>query len=469
MRETLMSSNDVRVAIDLGFNVDNYNDHDGDGGYKDDDDNDDDPNRNKTTINDEKNYHDNNNNNNNDNDEDSWYGEYYKSLRTDTGLEIGCIITWPNFNDNDTTAAAADDDNDDDEQNIQQQNQQKQQPQHVSQQQRQQQQQQQLTISTCLPETSIAPMFHGTQWAGTRLWRASIVATKYILELYRSNVFDWNENTIIIELGCGLGVPGMILHNKINCYTILTDKGDLIEQIQTNLYTNFPTSTVPSTTTTTTNTTKLSEEQLLSFNIESSSNNNNNNNNINNNDSNSGITKVSNNTSTTTTTTTSSTIQVQSLDWSIEGISELVQTINKIQQKILLLSTTTTKIVQQQQQQEQPTTSTIVILCCDCIYEPLYGTSWKQLLLCQNELLRIYPTAYVLTSVERRKFDGIDQYLSMAKNYYSSSSIISSSSSSDDAAITKVEQIINVPFDYPSEIEMYQFYGNLKQKKTNRK
>jgi Lysine methyltransferase len=389
MRETLMSSNDARVAIDLGFNVD-------DDGYKQHDE------RDNNNYHDNSNVSSNNDNDNEDDDEDSWYGEYYKSIRTDTGLEIGCIITWPNLNDDN------DYDDYDDEQNTQ------------YTQQDHKQQKQQLTISTCLPETSIAPMFHGTQWAGTRLWRASIVATKYILELYRlSNVFNWNKNTIVIELGCGLGVPGMIIHNKINCYTILTDKGDLIEQIQNNLYTNFPTTTsttVPSSTTTT---------------------------NIND-----------------TSTTTSSTIQVQSLDWSIEGISELKQTINKIQQRILLSSsstsstTTPTIVQQQQQQQQQQPTSSIVILCCDCIYEPLYGTSWKQLLLCQNELLRIYPTAYVLTSVERRKFDGIDQYLSLATNTMSSSSV-----APNNDAITKVERITNIPFDYPSEIEMYRFYG----------
>jgi predicted nicotinamide N-methyase len=53
-----------------------------------------------------------------------------------------------------------------------------------------------------------------------------------------------------------------------------------------------------------------------------------------------------------------------------------------------------------------------VILSCDCIYEPLYGESWKALAQTMELLCQQNPRALVMMGVERRNADGIDKFLS---------------------------------------------------------
>lgn len=284
-------------------------------------------------------------------DDDSRYGEYFTSIRTTTGLEVGYKVTWPGSKE--------------------------------------------LTISTCFTEQSIAPLFNGTQWAGTRIWRASIVALEYLLhisstssESQQLDVSDLNvngnsnircgmhldENKTILELGCGLGVPGMILHAMRGCNVVLTDMDDLVEQIRKNLKQNFHCS-------------RVYEQQICEDCFD-----------VNNHESNS--------------------IQALALDWSSHGVRELLF-------------------------QSNFKDGFDVVLNCDCIFEPLYGASWKYLLQCQEELLRVRPTAVVITSVERRRLDGIEKYLDAA---------------SQSPVISRVEKI-DISFDHPVEIEMYQFHG----------
>jgi hypothetical protein len=43
-----------------------------------------------------------------------------------------------------------------------------------------------LLLSTILQPEDMAPLFHGTQWAGTRVWHAAIAATQYLLQHYSS-------------------------------------------------------------------------------------------------------------------------------------------------------------------------------------------------------------------------------------------------------------------------------------------
>ena len=52
-----------------------------------------------------------------------------------------------------------------------------------------------------------------------------------------------------------------------------------------------------------------------------------------------------------------------------------------------------------------------IVINCDCVYEPLYGDSWKLLADVMEELLRVNPKALMLTSCERRPADSIDQFL----------------------------------------------------------
>ncbi|KAI9993217.1 hypothetical protein PInf_015288 [Phytophthora infestans] len=52
-----------------------------------------------------------------------------------------------------------------------------------------------------------------------------------------------------------------------------------------------------------------------------------------------------------------------------------------------------------------------VVLSCDCIYEPLYGTSWRALAQTMERLCLANPKCIVLMGVERRNQDGIDKFL----------------------------------------------------------
>lgn len=80
-----------------------------------------------------------------------------------------------------------------------------------------------------------------------------------------------------------------------------------------------------------------------------------------------------------------------------------------------------------------------VVLNCDCIYEPLYGESWKSLLQVQVALMTRNSDALVFTSLERRKFDGADRYFAALAEH---------------PAIAKVELVHQ---DDP--VEIYRIYG----------
>jgi hypothetical protein len=56
------------------------------------------------------------------------------------------------------------------------------------------------------------------------------------------------------------------------------------------------------------------------------------------------------------------------------------------------------------------------VLNCDCVYEPLYGKSWELLAEVVDELLKINPKCVVVSSVERRRADGIDSFVQRMKS-----------------------------------------------------
>jgi hypothetical protein len=271
----------------------------------------------------------------NDPDDDDYENGLMESIRTETGLEIGCRIHWADSSSSSDTTTV-------------------------------------LELSTVLPPSAMAPMFDGTQWAGTRLWRAAVVAIRYLEQHKASLLYHAESGTAksILELGCGLGVPGMILHAQTGGPTVLTDKGDLLEQLERNIRSNF---------------TVTKEEEVEAK------------------------------------------IYARSLDWTEGGVSALLQSLRPP-------ATTTTTIDRFD-----------VVLNCDCIYEPLYGESWKALLVCQEELLHLNPHAVVITSCERRRADGVEKYLAAARA---------------SATIRTVEQLSTQGLtDCPDEIELYRFYG----------
>lgn len=116
-----------------------------------------------------------------------------------------------------------------------------------------------ITISTLLEEDDLAPLFGGCQWAGTRLWGAAVRAIQYLaghLEMDESNnnnsgssgaKFELNSSgdnkTTLLELGCGLGVPGMIYH-LLGSNVVLTDQEDILTQLEKNVADNFPSTVI---------------------------------------------------------------------------------------------------------------------------------------------------------------------------------------------------------------------------------
>ncbi len=98
-----------------------------------------------------------------------------------------------------------------------------------------------LSLSTVLQEGSIAPLFDGTQWAGTRVWKAAVVGLEYILRQRGQDNLG-----ALLELGCGLGVPGMVWKQVLSMQgpgsprVVLTDRDSLITQLQANVEANFP-------------------------------------------------------------------------------------------------------------------------------------------------------------------------------------------------------------------------------------
>lgn len=239
---------------------------------------------------------------NNSEEEEEWVScpGKVESLRTKTGLEIGCVVEWPGSV--------------------------------------------RLELQTTLPESSIAPMFDGTQWAGTRIWRASLICLHYLLIEIEQNRLTASR---ILELGSGLGVPGMVLHSRTGCHAVVSDMADLLEQLNMNIESNFP-----------------KDDR----------------------------------------------IHAAAIDW---GDSKSV--------KALL-------------HERGPFD---VVLNCDCIYQPLYGESWKALLECQAAVLMESRDAFVITSVERRRADAIDQYIATAGTLGLS-----------------IDKLV-IPFEHPPEVELY--------------
>ena len=219
------------------------------------------------------------------------------------------------------------------------------------------------SISSCnsfFPKltSNISHIKHSSAYfrAGTRVWKAAIVALQYLLEdkgpLKQEGIDAGTSTFSCLELGCGLGVPGMILHQfHPDSRVVLTDCESLLPQLEHNLAKNF--GNMPNLTAAT-------------------------------------------------------------LDWANdEDLTRLLQ--------------------------ECKLEAFDVVLNCDCIYEPLYGESWKDLFKVQVALLGRKPDTLMLTSLERRKFDGADRYFAALKEHDS---------------IAKVELVHQ---DDP--VEIYRIYG----------
>jgi hypothetical protein len=166
-----------------------------------------------------------------------------------------------------------------------------------------------------LPPDTIEPIFSGAAWAGTVVWPAAIFLANYL------NQTNSCGGRVVIELGAGVGVPG------IAAGLLGAEKVYLTEQPP------------------------LSD--LLNINIKQAS-------------------KLGR-------------LEVFTFDW-YEPPAKLV---NECE----------------------------VVLISDCIYEGLYGDSWKALASVLNDLLNSHET-FALNSVERRKEDGIDSFITHCQEHY---------------------------------------------------
>jgi hypothetical protein len=73
------------------------------------------------------------------------------------------------------------------------------------------------------------------------IWKAAILAIEYLIRLKQT---DQNLGTSLLELGCGLGVPGMIwkqllLHEQMGGRVVLTDRDSLLTQLDINIEKNL--------------------------------------------------------------------------------------------------------------------------------------------------------------------------------------------------------------------------------------
>ena len=134
-------------------------------------------------------------------------------------------------------------------------------------------------------------------------------------------------------------------------------------------------------------------------------------------------------------------IQAHELDWSREGVQHLVATVQSS-------SFWTTR----EEQEDTPNNSHSntktgggfdFVINCDCVYEPLYGLSWKLLVETMDELLRINPKTVVLTCLERRKADGVDQFLKALETSHH---------------VSQVERI-RYDSEFGEEVQLYRIHG----------
>ncbi|OQR85008.1 hypothetical protein ACHHYP_12443 [Achlya hypogyna] len=171
-----------------------------------------------------------------------------------------------------------------------------------------------LDISLLLDEEELAPLFCGAAWAGTLVWEAAELLSNYML-----NELDVSSLRVL-ELGAGLGVPGMVAGLLGAQHVVLTEQPELVPLLRTNIRRNFA---------------------------------------------------------------GANSVAAAELSWGREATRAFVATHGTFD----------------------------VLLSCDCVYEPLYGESWRALAHTMDELCAANPACRALVSVERRHGDGIDRFL----------------------------------------------------------
>ncbi|ETI55214.1 hypothetical protein L917_01904 [Phytophthora nicotianae] len=191
-----------------------------------------------------------------------------------------------------------------------------------------------LNLTLLMQADELAPLFSGAAWAGTLLWDAAVHLARRFLTDYRQQLEDPNNSLRVIELGAGIGVPGMAARVAGAKHVVLTEQDELLRLMHVNLAANAEVLNLPN-----------GEQDVED----------------------------------------KGGIVARPLSWGVQQTKEYLA----------------------QYSNEQVD----VVLSCDCIYEPLYGTSWRALAQTMELLCLANPKCIVLMGVERRNQDGIDKFL----------------------------------------------------------
>lgn len=179
-----------------------------------------------------------------------------------------------------------------------------------------------IRLDQRLAEEDIAPLFDGSAWAGTRVWEAAVILTDEAIDRY-GHVFSGGGR--VIELGCGLGLPGMACA-ALGANVVLTEVEEVLEILERNVAANFGGARGPGS------------------------------------------------------------CKAAALRWEPVAAQALA---------------------------EDAGGAFDLVLCCDCVFEPLYGESWKALVQCL-EVLCAGPETTALISLTQRNHSGIDRFLARA-------------------------------------------------------
>ncbi|KAE9044796.1 hypothetical protein PF002_g4077 [Phytophthora fragariae] len=194
-----------------------------------------------------------------------------------------------------------------------------------------------LNLTLLMQADELAPLFSGAAWAGTLLWDAAVHLARRFLTDYRQQLEDPTNSLRVIELGAGIGVPGMAARVAGAKHVVLTEQDELLRLMHVNLAANAEVLRLPGGR-------ELGED-----------------------------------------VDDKGTIVARSLSWGVQQTKEYLA--------------------------QYPDEEVDVVLSCDCIYEPLYGTSWRALAQTMELLCQANPKCVVLMGVERRNQDGIDKFL----------------------------------------------------------
>ncbi|KAG5188048.1 putative methyltransferase-domain-containing protein [Tribonema minus] len=191
---------------------------------------------------------------------------------------------------------------------------------------------------TCLHPGAYVPVVAfsaGACWAGTIVWQAALDLSDY---LSRHHAGQLAGGATVVELGCGIGVPGMVAH-LLGASAVLTEQAELLGLLRRNLAANFGVA-------------HASASQVSSR------------------------------------RRTAPFISAAQLDWATDDPRALLRDHFEGAHPDFILS-------------------------ADCIYEPLYGESWKALVTALRGLCG--PHTRALVCVERRTADGINGFLDAAR------------------------------------------------------